>query len=86
MRGSRRSRGSSGLLGLIGLWRLRGLWGLRKLSGLRGLGRMRGLLYIYIVRWLGHYSNRLYGFMELLSKMSEWVSGLDGYPLDCYDY
>ena len=20
------------------------------------------------------------------SKMSEWVSGVDGYPLDCYDY
>ena len=30
---------------------------------------------MYIVRWLGHHGNRLYGFMRLQSKM--W-SGLDG--------
>ena len=43
---------------------------------------------MYIVRWLGHHGNRLYGFMGPLSKMLsgvEW-SGVDGYPLDCYDY
>ena len=34
------------------------------------------------VRWLGHHSNRLYDFMGLLSKMSEWVTGWTGYPLD----
>ena len=28
--------------------------------------------------------NRLYGFMGLRSKMSDWMG--DGYPLDCYDY
>ena len=42
---------------------------------------------MYIVRWLGHNGNSLYGFMGLQSKMLEWVSGvewMDGYPLDCY--
>ena len=36
---------------------------------------------IYIVRRLGHHGNRLYGFMELRSKMSDgWVTGrLDGW-------
>ena len=29
-------------------------------------------IYIYIVRWLGHHGNRLYDFMGLQSKMSEW--------------
>ena len=48
---------------------------------------------MYIVRWLGHNGNSLYGFMGLHSKMLEWVSGvgewsgwMDGYPLGCYDY
>ena len=44
---------------------------------------------MYIVRWLGHHGNRLYGFMGLRSKMSEWMDGWmewTGYPLDCYDY
>ena len=48
---------------------------------------------MYIVRWLGHNGNSLYGFMGPWSKMLEWVSGvewmdgwMDGYPLDCYDY
>ena len=31
---------------------------------------------MYIVRWLGHNGNRLYGFMGLRSKMSDWT-GLD---------
>ena len=47
-------------------------------------------IYIYIVIWLEHHGNRLYGFMRLRSKMSEWMewSGVEwsGYPLDCYDY
>ena len=36
---------------------------------------------VYIVRRLGHHGNRLYGFMELRSKMSDgWVTGrLDGW-------
>ena len=29
--------------------------------------------YICIVRWLGHHGNRLYSFMKLRSKKSEWV-------------
>ena len=40
------------------------------------------LLYIntiYIVIWLKHHGNRLYGVMGLLSKMCEWT-------VDCYDY
>ena len=43
---------------------------------------------IYIDRWFGHYGNRLYGFMGLRSKMSDWMDGVEwsGYPLDCYDY
>ena len=43
---------------------------------------------MYIVRWLGHNGNSLYGFMGLQSKMLEWVMDgwMDGYPLDCYDY
>ena len=43
----------------------------------------------YIAIWLEHHGNRLYGFMGLLSKMSDWMerSGLDWIPLrDCYDY
>ena len=31
-----------------------------------------GGCYIYIVRWLGNHGNRLYGFMGLRSKISEW--------------
>ena len=31
---------------------------------------------MYIVRWLGHNGNSLYGFMGLQSKMLEWVSGV----------
>ena len=34
---------------------------------------------MYIVRWLGHNGNSLYGFMGLQSKMLEWVSGVDGW-------
>ena len=30
-------------------------------------------IYEYIVRWLGHYGNRLYGFMGLRSKICEWT-------------
>ena len=30
-------------------------------TSLKELRRMRGLLYIYIVRWLRHHGNRLYG-------------------------
>ena len=40
---------------------------------------------MYIVRWLGHHGNRLDGFKGLWSKMLDWT-GVDGYPLDCYDY
>ena len=36
---------------------------------------------IYIVRWLGHHGNRQYGFMELQSKMLEWMDGVDGLSL-----
>ena len=35
-------------------------------------------IYIYIVRWLGHHGNRLYGFMRLRSKMLTGVDGVDG--------
>ena len=38
----------------------------------------------YIVTWLEHHGNKPYGVMGLLSKKSG--DGLDGYPLDCYDY
>ena len=41
--------------------------------------------FIHVVRWLGHHGKRLDGFMGLRSKMLEWT-GVDGYPLDCYDY
>ena len=35
--------------------------------------------FIHVVRWLGHHGNRLYGFMRLRSKMSEWMDGwMDG--------
>ena len=38
---------------------------------------------MYNARWLGHHGNRLYGFMGLQSKMSEWMGEwMDGYPLD----
>ena len=32
---------------------------------------------MYIVRWLGHNGNRLYGSKGLQSKMLEWVSGVE---------
>ena len=30
---------------------------------------------MYIVIWLGHHGNRLYGYMGLRSKMSDWMDG-----------
>ena len=48
---------------------------------MRGLTGLMWLLYIVI--WLKHHGDRLYGIMGLLSK--KW-DGLDGYLLDCYDY
>ena len=44
---------------------------------------------MYVVSWVGHHGNRLYGFMRLQSKMLSGVdgwSGVDGYHLDCYGY
>ena len=32
---------------------------------------------MYIVRWLGHHGNRLYGFMRLQSKMCEWMEWME---------
>ena len=46
---------------------------------------MSNCLYIL----LGKVRTLLEWADELLSKMWEWVSGVDGwsgYPLDCYDY
>ena len=77
-RGTRRTRG---------LRRIRWMRGLRKLMGLRRVRWVRGLTglmwLLYIMIWLEHHGNRLYGVIRLLSK--KW-DGLDGYPLDCYDY
>ena len=33
---------------------------------------------LYRVRWLGHHGNRLYGFMGLRSKMSDWTGWVTG--------
>ena len=44
-------------------------------------------MHIYILIWLEHNRNRLYGAMGVLSKKSDgWVTGWSGYPLDCCDY
>ena len=71
-----------GLLGLIGLWGLRGLWSLRGLWAEEDKG---AAIYL-MLDGLGHHGNRLYGFMGLPSKQSEWngLDGMDGYPLDDY--
>ena len=45
----------------------------RWLRWLRGLTGLMWLPYKCIVRWLGHHGNRLYRFMKLRSKKSEWV-------------
>ena len=37
---------------------------------------------MYIVRWLGHNGNSLYGFMGLQSKMLELVSGVEWSGVD----
>ena len=38
------------------------------------------LLDIYIVIWLEHHGNRLYGFMGLRSKMSDWMDEVGDTP------
>ena len=37
---------------------------------------------MYIVRWLGHHGNRLYGFMGLQSKMWDWMGEWSGWIVD----
>ena len=51
---------------------LLGLWELRGLRGIWGLNSGR-YAYIYIAIWLEHLGDRLYGFMGLRSKMSDWM-------------
>ena len=51
-----------------------GLRGVRCLSGLKGVRTDAAAIYIYIVIWLEHHWNKLYGFMGLWSKMlGEWT-------------
>ena len=66
LRGLSRTRGTRRTKGLRKLRWLTGLTGLSRFKWLRGLTGLMWLLYI--VMWLEHHGNRLYGFMELLSK------------------
>ena len=49
-----------------------GAMGCEGAIGAEGAGENEGAA-IYIVRWLGHHGNKLYGFMGLWSKMCEWT-------------
>ena len=72
LRGLRQTRGTRQTKGLR---KLRWLTGLSRFKWLRGLTGLMWLLYI--VMWLEHHGNRLYGFMGLWSKKWEWVTGVD---------
>ena len=54
--------------------------------GFEGAEEDEGAAICILLNGLGHHWNRLYGFMRLQSKMSEWMGEWSGYPLDCYDY
>ena len=53
-----------------------GCEGVMGAEGLQGAEEHEGAA-IYIVRWLRHNGNMLYGCMGLRSKMLEWMDGLD---------
>ena len=42
-------------------------------KGDMGVEQWQVCLYIYIAIWLEHLGDRLYGFMGLRSKMSDWM-------------
>ena len=70
-RGSRQTRRLRRMTEMRLLRKLRGLSKLRGLNKLRGLTGLIWLLYMYIVIWLEHHGNRLYGVMGFLSKKSD---------------
>ena len=47
------------------------------IEGVEGVQGVEGfdVAAMYIVIWFGHHGNRLYGYMGLRSKMSDWMDG-----------
>ena len=59
--------------GAIGADWAMGAEGAEESEGVMGAREDKGAAIYLIVRWLGHHGNRLYGFMGLRSKMSDWM-------------